>query len=78
MLILLQCIKVYLFFVFFCVAAVTHGQDTDGTGPGQVDNEYQLEEIVVTAFNVSRRLLAMPGSLTMISPEQIRRKVLLR
>jgi iron complex outermembrane recepter protein len=54
--------------------SVVCGQDVGEREPEPVQEEYQLEEIVVTAFNVSRRLLDMPGSLTMISPEQISRE----
>ncbi len=53
-------------------ASVAHGQEVEEREP--VHEEYQLEEIEVTAFNVSRRLLAMPGSLSMIGPEQISRE----
>lgn len=51
--------------------AAIHGQEADDREPEPVDVEYQLEGIEVTAFNVSRPLLDMPGSLTLISPEQI-------
>jgi iron complex outermembrane receptor protein len=51
--------------------SVLRGQEVEDREPEPVPEEYQLEEIVVTAFNVSRRLLAMPGSLTMINSGQI-------
>ena len=57
-----------------CTHAAIHGQEEDYREPDAVDDEYQLEGIEVTAFNVSRPLLDMPGSLTLISPEQISRE----
>jgi iron complex outermembrane recepter protein len=36
--------------------------------------EYRLQEVVVEAFNRSRRLIDVPGSLTLISPGQIERE----
>ena len=54
--------------------SVLRGQEVEDREPEPVQEEYQLEEIVVTAFNVSRRLLAMPGSLSMISSGQINRE----
>jgi iron complex outermembrane recepter protein len=39
--------------------------------PVKPEVEQTLDEVVVTAFNVSRRLLATPGSITVIGPEQI-------
>jgi iron complex outermembrane recepter protein len=60
---------VFLILTFF--RSVLRSQDVEEQEPEPVQNEYQLDEIVVTAFNVSRRLLAMPGSLSMISSGQI-------
>jgi iron complex outermembrane recepter protein len=54
--------------------SVVCGQDIKEREPEPVDDEYQLEGVEVTAFNVSRRLLDMPGSLTLIIPEQISRE----
>jgi iron complex outermembrane recepter protein len=54
--------------------SLLHSQEVEDREPEPVQDAYQLEEIVVTAFNVSRRLLAMPGSLTMISSGQIGRE----
>ena len=39
--------------------------------PVEPEVEQTLDEVVVTAFNVSRRLLATPGSLSLIGPDQI-------
>lgn len=63
-------IALILLFVGYATSVVC-GQEVGEREPEPVQEEYQLEEIVVTAFNVSRRLLDMPGSLTLISPAQI-------
>lgn len=62
-----MCIKTIFLFLALLFPFLLKGQEAEQKPP----KEQTLDEVVVTAFNVSRRLLATPGSLSMIGPEQI-------
>jgi iron complex outermembrane recepter protein len=62
-----MCKKNIFFFLILLFPYLLKGQEPEPVVP----EEQTLDEVVVTAFNVSRRLLSTPGSLSLIGPEQI-------
>ncbi len=62
-----MCKKSIFFFLILLFPFLLKGQEPEPV----VSEEQTLDEVVVTAFNVSRRLLSTPGSLSLIGPEQI-------
>jgi iron complex outermembrane recepter protein len=60
-----------LFIVMLAFLSALQSQEVVVTANDTLVVEEPLDEVVVTAFNVSRPLLDTPGSLSMIGPEQI-------
>ncbi|MFO7977790.1 MAG: TonB-dependent receptor plug domain-containing protein, partial [Bacteroidales bacterium] len=60
-----------VFLCFLFSFGVLAGQQQQQAADEPPIREETLEEVVVSAFNTSRRLLVTPGSLTMISARQI-------